>query len=188
MRKILILTFVLVLILSVDISAKKWEFFGGLSYNSYNLDDINDDAKTARVDEEESGFSINGGIKRKFTENIKLGIEGEYLFVEWDSNDNFKANSKGLLGSVTYILPVKSKWNFSLYGAAGIYFTSLESNDHEDDDSDMGYKAGLHISSNVSEDIISTCVINYRHSNVKVEDIDVDFSGFEVGFTVAKKF
>lgn len=187
MKKISIITLLLILVLSAQVMAV--ETYGSITYNTYNLDDINDDAKRANVKEVDSGVGFNLGLKQRFSNTIKLGIQGDFLAAKWDSNDNYQAKTIGVLATVDYRLP-KSWWGYDwdALGAAGMYFTTTNSDKVDNDDSDFGYKLGLKATNQVTSYSKYVSFINYRVSDVKVKDTTVDFSGFEIGVSYVRKF
>jgi len=174
----------------------------GISYNTYNLGEINNLANHYGSQEIKGGIGIQLGADYKFSElGKKAGLEFDFMSVDY-KNIALKASNFGLLVKGSYQLSaIQSDLNMSLIGSefakkfwlssgVGIYRSNVT-----DDEGDIdykpfigpGFKLGLKGAHSVSDNFKLGGQINYRYSNVHSER-DFNFNGLEVSFQAGYEF
>lgn len=186
LKKTLLLTLSFVVMMSIGAFANG--IYGGISYNTYDLGDINDAATSVGVSEEDSGIGFYLGYERQIDNKTFTRFEFEHLGVEWDSVDNFKATSNGFMSVIGYNIAKGINSKINLLGGLGFYNSELESYGYSESDIGFGFKLGIESEYNLSDNTAFVSRINYRNNNVDVEGVDVDFSGLELAIGMNFKF
>jgi len=161
--------------------------YGGISYNTYNLDKLNEYVEPYNVEEITSGVAFYLGARHwfaedEFLEDAALGFEFERMSISYDDID-ISASNMGFLLTGAYRPPELTEnmpLDVRIVGGGGFYRGSL-SEFIVDDDSfwGPGFKVGLEADYSVTDDIKLGGRAGYRYSNPHSEG-DLDFSGFEL--------
>ncbi|MFW6016894.1 MAG: hypothetical protein ACOCRK_10690 [bacterium] len=204
MRKVFLLSILLLFLMSFFVNAEDFQSYGGISYNSYSLDDFNYSLKnngyTYQVDD--SGNSYYVGIREEDKKKINWAVEFEYMTVNWEIDDvitdGFQLNSYGLLGVVFYDVNEEVYgFKFSPYMALAIYFNQLERSNKDRTKSSIygvnqGMKGGIKITKKIKENISVNTRVGFRYNPVIVsngeEGIPISMSGLEIGMNVEWAF
>lgn len=192
--KILILCVILLNIIfacSSMLQAESIDIYGGVAYNYYALEDLNEKAIDYGSEEFEFGSSYFGGIDYKVKENIFVGGEIEYLESNWKLMiGDVHANSMGLLGNLKYKISTNLA-KFNLIGGLGLYTSEIETNINDFDtgkEQAVGFKIGMESEMPIRKDLSMNFKSMYRNNNAKFENMNLDYSGMELGTCIKYKF
>lgn len=170
-------------------------FFG--SYNSYAMDDLNDEfigplndsletaGSSARLDEVTSGLGFGGGIRYRSGTSLMFAVDYERLTGSTDIEDSGTTFEVGVpanavTATVTYLLSSASKLRFGFAGGLG-YYSSAGTVSLSDPsitiESDMkgngiGYHVGGVLDAGLSDQASLNIFAGWRQA--KTSDLEID--------------
>ena len=155
----------------------------GITYNTYQLNQLNEFAQERGGSPVNSGKGINFGVETEIYRNVYAGVTTEYMSVYYndlETNEDIKASNLGLMLNGAYSLNDYLRFN----AAVVQYIVNVNYFDNDDTAYSPGAKLGLEGNMDINNRIDIGLGSSYRFAEVG----DYDFSGMEINLLVNIKF
>lgn len=178
MRKILILVSLMIFVIGFGVSAEKFDFVGGLTYNSF---DMNMDAEIIGLDlnfefDEKKDMGFYAGLRYALQDNIALGV-GLDKAGSFEEND-VEQSILGPYAEVVYKLNecidlraavafYQYDMDFDMYFRDKTYEAGFEGDD-------VGFIFGGGYQYPIQENLSFNASLDYRILNINVENVDIE--------------
>ena len=167
------------------------------TYNSYDMEDLNDEiadinadleagGSTARMDEIENGIGFGGGIRYRSPGSLQFALDYERLNADSDVSDDgasFEVDvpANAVTATLTYLLASTSNLRVGFAGGLGYYFTggtiTLDDGVNPPEEGDLegsgiGYHAGAVLDVGLSDMMTLNAFAGWRQA--KTGDLELD--------------
>jgi hypothetical protein len=167
------------------------------SYNSYKMEDLNDEiaeinadlegmGSTERMDEIENGMGFGGGLRYRSPGSLQFALDYERLSAESDVSDGdasfeVEVPANAFLATLTYLMASTSNVRFGFAGGLGYYKTggTLTVDDGVNppiegdlEGSGLGYHAGGVLDLGLSDQMAVNIFAGWRQA--KTSDLELD--------------
>jgi hypothetical protein len=187
----LVFLLIFTIAVAVETEAEEVEPYFGVSFNSFDLKDVNEIATNYGSKELNYGNGYYGGLVFQFNERVTIGGELDYLESNWKTLiGDVHTNSLGVLGIVKYDIEADFM-DLNLVWGLGCYMSEIETGIKYFDtgkETSIGFKGGLESEILLTSKSFLHIRGLYRNNKANFKNMDLDYSGFEFGTGITINF